>query len=314
MQKIDNVTFLAGLSACLAHTLLLESKEYYSPGGVVDDCRAEDPKAQAVGSSLNEIGQGMYKTLPVYAQMQRDQVMPDSLKDLQVSKRVSPAYAQLMQDLYSKYAPQLAQTGAKVDAISRTGAADTDLAIFQNQGSELGRSGEALNRELNPEWYKQRENLSGGLDQLLGSLNLDNANPEAERLVNQEMIRSGNIGSPTNATNTVSNALSFGNERQKRRDALGQAIQIGVSAIPSMISSYGTGLAANTANKAPTNTGLSQFTGIKDPTKTSSAKDMLGAATGLQTTAMDINAQRRDWIDRTNEISDSLSKWAGAWG
>lgn len=219
---------------------------------------------------------------------------------------VSPGYNKLLTELYEKYAPQLAKTGAETEAISRKGAADTDLAILQGSGGAAARSAEALNRELNPEFYASREKAAGKLGELLSSINLDSANPEAERLVSQEAARTGNLATPS-ATGTVSNALSFGNELQKRRNALSQALSVASGFLPASQSNFGTNVALNAVGRAPSGTGVNQFAGVQGANNAAQAGQAATGIFGNIQQSGDISAQllaqRRDFLDRFNETS-----------
>src|ERR1044071_1933013 len=131
--------------------------------------------------------------------------IPDLAKgELGGVSALSPGYNQLLANLFAQYGPQLAKTGSDIENISRKGAANTDLGILSGAGGLAARQGETLSRELNPEFYKTRAETSNKLSELLGSINLNNANPEAERLVSQEAERSGNLATPS-ATGTVAN-------------------------------------------------------------------------------------------------------------
>src|SRR5439155_20956096 len=121
---------------------------------------------------------------------------------------------------------------------------------------------ESLNKQTNPEFYKTREQASDKLGELLSSINLGNANPEAERLVGQEAARTGNLATPS-ATSTVSNALSFGNELQKRRNALGQALGTASGFLPASQSQFGQNVALNSIGRPASGTGSNLFAGLQ---------------------------------------------------
>lgn len=259
-----------------------------------------DPKTQPVGDSTKDIIQALTQYLPGYMNVVNSQVGPQAQAELDSSKNISPQYSQLMQDLYAKFAPQMAQTGAQVENINRMGAASTDLSILQGPGGQLATQAQTLDKQLNPEYYATRSAAAGKLADLLGSISLNNPNPEAERLVSQESARSGNLGTPS-STETVANALSFGNEAMKRRAALGQAINVASGFLQP---SQGQFNPIQTAlNRPSTNTGESRFAGVQQPGSQAyqSGSNLLGSATSLQNKAMDINSQRRDLLDRMNE-------------
>lgn len=270
-----------------------------------------DEAAPPTGESTAKIMEALTQYLPAYSQVVNAQKLPTAQADLGVSQAVSPAYAQLMQELYSQYGPGLAKTGSELERINRLGAAGTDVEILQGPGKELVSSAQALDRALNPEYYNTRAAAAGKLGELLGSINLNAPNPEAERLVSQEAARTGNVATPS-ATSTVSNALSFGNELQKRRSALGQAISIGSQFLPSAVSQFNP---VQTALGRPsTNTGISQFTGVQGPSGQSAAQgsDLLGNISALRQQQNQINSQRRDVLDRLNEVSSTIGSVAGS--
>lgn len=251
--------------------------------------------------------QALTANFPAYAATLRSQLPATSQAEFDAASQVSPQYAQLLSQLYGTYGPQLAQTGADVERINRVGAAGTDLAILQGPGGALVTQAQALDRSLNPEFYNVREQAAGRLGDLLSSVNPNDPNPEAERLVNQENIRSGNIGVPTNATNTVANALQFGDERMKRVNALGNAINTASNFLQTGRSEFNP---VQTALGRPsTNAGASQFGGVTQGAGQNSygmgqgLSQQIGAFTTQQN---DINAGRRDSLDRFNETLGSL--------
>ena len=259
-----------------------------------------DDKAQSGTGLSSQVIQNVMQNLPAYMNTINQQMLPEAQSKLATEQATSPAYQELLTSLYEKFAPRLAKTGADVDTISRTGSAEGDVSLLKGAGGEATRGVSALDKEVNPEYYKTRATEASKLGELLGSINLDNANPEAERLINQENQRSGNAAVPSE-TGTVSNALSFGNELQKRRDALGSAIN---TASGFLAPASGTFNTANIAlGKGPTNTGLTNFAGVQAPTSTagSQANSLLGTNTQLTGQQQDINSQRRDVLDRMNE-------------
>lgn len=265
-----------------------------------------DPKAQSGTGLSSQTIQTVMANLPSYMQMVNSQLKPQAKSELETAQAVSPGYQELLTKLYEQYAPRLAKAGSEAENISRTGAANTDLELLRGSGGAATRELQGLDRQLNPEYYKTRAAGAQKLGELLGSINLSDTNPEAERLVSQESARSGNLATPS-ATSTVSNALSFGNEQQKRRDALGQAINTASGFLGPAAGTFNT--SAVTLNRGASNTGLLEFGGV---TKTNNQAvgtggQLLGTTAGLVGQQQDINAQRRDLLDRLNETSPDIS-------
>ncbi len=259
-----------------------------------------DPAAPPTQESTEDVMRSLTKYLPGFMQVQNEQVLPQSQAMLNAAQQISPAYNDLLLSLYQKSAPELAKTGVDVEKINRTGAAQTDLDILQGTGGALVREGQKLDRELNPEFYKTRENQANKLAELMGSINLNDANPEAERLVNQENVRSGNIGN-SNATSTVANALSFGSELDKRRNSLSNALNTATSFLQPSQGQFNPVVTA--LNRPSTNTGENRFQGIQNPSDQAyqSGNNMLNNVNQLKLQQNDINANRRDGLDRFNE-------------
>lgn len=257
-----------------------------------------DPKPQSAAAGAGELQAILQRDFPGYMNLLNSQVLPQAQTELGAAKAVSPEYNELLTSLYEKYAPRLAKTGSEIETASRKAGAETDIDILRKM--------EATDRANNPEYYKTRAATSGKLGELLGSINLGAPNVEAERLVSQEAARTGNLVTPS-ATSTVSNALSFGNELQKRRDALGRAIGAATSFLQPATSPFTTA-AASLTTRPGTNLGESRFTGITAPGQTAYGlgQGLLGTQAGLKQQEAELKAQRRDALDRFNETIGSL--------
>jgi hypothetical protein len=259
-----------------------------------------DPPAPSSSESTSDIITSLTRYLPDYMKVQNEQLGPQSQAQLNAAQQISPAYAKLASELYSIYGPQLARTSGQVENINRTAAANTDLDILKGSGGQLATEAQRIDKQLNPEFYNTRAAAGSKIGELLGSINLNDPNPEAERLVNQENARSGNLATPS-STGTVANALSFGNEEQKRRDALGQALGQATNFLQPSQGSFNPIVTA--LNRPSTNAGQGQFTGVTNPSNQAyqSGGQLAGQIGTLVGQKNDINANRRDALDRVNE-------------
>jgi hypothetical protein len=264
-----------------------------------------DPKAQESHSALEDVFQNLGQQLPAYLNLLNQQVLPQAQAELGATKAITPEYNKLLLDQYQQYAPGLAKVGAETENINRLGAAKTDTDILKNYGQSMAESARAYDQTLNPEVARTRTLEADKLGSLLNSINLDNANPEAERLVNQENIRTGNIATPS-ATNTVGNALQFGNERLKRVNALGQALNTATGFLQSGQSSFNP--MANALGRNSTGAGVNNFAGVVKPTDEvyQQGQAGLGASQSIKQQQSDINANRRDTLDKIMPDSVSL--------
>jgi hypothetical protein len=268
-------------------------------------CLSGDSSAPSANESTHDMMQALTRNLPAYMEAQNAQVLPQAKTQLEASQYLTPAYSKLLDDIYRQYAPSMATTGAEVERINRTGAAKTDLEILTGVGGQMTEAAQALDKKLNPEFYKTREAASGKLGELLGSINLNDPSVEAERQINQENVRSGNLGN-NSATNTVANALDFGKERMGRQAMLGQAINAATNFLQP---SQGQFNPVNTAlNRNSTNTGENRFAGVQNPSSQAydSANGLMNNISSFQNNAMQINSNRRDSLDRVNETMGAV--------
>ncbi len=266
-----------------------------------------DPPARAVGESTKDTIGALVQGLPSLMQAINAQTLPSSASDLAAAKTTSPQYGQLLNELFKTYAPELAKTGSQIDNATRLAQATTDSNILKGPGSDLAHTTDTLDRQLNPEYYKTRADTGNALAQLLGSVNLDNPNTEAERLVNQEVQRSGNTGN-SNATNTVANALSFGNEKAKRTATLSSAINAATQFLQGGAQNNNAlNVATASTSKAAPTTGISQFAGVSPVSSASStANNLYGGISGTEMNAQNINANRKTLLDATTGVMSSL--------
>lgn len=263
-----------------------------------------DDRAPSTQESTASIMQALTTYLPGYMNAVNAQVLPQAQTELRAAQSISPAYAELLDQLYTKYAPKMAQTGTEVERINRTGAAATDLEILQGKGGDLARESVKIDKELNPEFYATRSATADKLGQLLSAASFD-SDVEAERLINAENVRSGNVGNPS-ATQTVSNALSFGNERNNRLNRLGQAISTATQFLQPAQGQFNPTVTA--LNRPSTNTGESRFGGVTNPSQQAytQGSNMFNNISQVRMQQNDINANRRDGLDRFNETLSGI--------
>lgn len=265
-----------------------------------------DDAAPQTSESTREMMEAFTETMPGFMQVMSQQVAPTERAKLASAQQTSPEWAQLTYDIYKQFAPQMAAAGRDIEAQNRLANARTDAEILNTSGRDLAKTYKEIDTELNPEYYKTRAGASDSIAQLLGSINLNDASPEAERLINQENIRSGNLGNDS-ATNTVSNALSFGREMDNRRNQLSQAINTASAFLqPASNAQFNPATAA--LNRPTSNSGLSQFGGVQMPGNEafSSGNNLMNNITSVRQAEMGINANRRDTLDRFNETMSSL--------
>jgi hypothetical protein len=269
-----------------------------------------DPPAPDAEESTADMLSAITANMPLLMQTYNAQVLPQAQAELAASQAISPAQNQLMLDLYKQFAPEFAKTGAEIDSAGRLATAKTDVELLKGSGADLARVYQTIDKELNPEYYSVRENAAGRLNEILGE-SINAPNIEAERLINQEQARTGNAAAPS-ATNTVAAALDFGSARQGRINNLSNIIGQ-ATGFMAPASNQQFNPATTILNKPTSNTGQNQFAGVKAPSNQaySTGSDLMNSVSGFQNNAMNINANRRDVLDRANEVTSSIGSVVG---
>jgi hypothetical protein len=267
-----------------------------------------DPAPINTHDSTKDTLEAITQYYPQLAAAYNAQVKPQAETQLGVAQEISPQYQKLLSDLYAQYGPQVAKIGSNIDTQNRTDAANADVNLLQNQGKQLAQAYREADQIANPETSAVRTQSASALGQLLNSVNLDNADPEAERLVNQENIRTGATSSPENATQTVSNALQFGQQRQGRINTLSNAISQATAFLQPSSSSSTFNPATAATGKSASTTGQSQFAGVTNPSDQAyqNGNNFMNSVSGFQSNVQNIAANRRDVVDRINEGFSAL--------
>ena len=266
-----------------------------------------DPKAPSAGKQTRAMMDALTLKLPAFMEVINSQEMPRALTELGVAQKISPEMRKLETELYQRFAPMLAQTGRDIDAENRKASSRTDAEILDTSGRDLARTYKQIDEELNPEFYKTRASAATSIDQLLKAINLDDPNIEAERLISQENARSGN-DSAESTISTTANALNFGAAKQGRMAALSNAINTATNFLqPSTNAQFNPATAS--LNRPTSNTGLSQFGGVSGSSGVAAnlGNGMKDTVAGFQSQAADINANRRDILDKIHEGIGSIN-------
>lgn len=259
-----------------------------------------DPKQESTGSGVAAAIKNLEAFLPRLSSAITGNILPIEQAKLDVSKVISPQQYDLMTQLYKTYGPELAKIAAQNERVGREAGAATDLSLAQGAGGQLAQELASLENRINPEVAGARKAAGTKLEELLNSINLNDANPEAERLVSQEAGRSGNISNPS-ASSTVANALGFGDQLAKRRAQLSSAISSATQFLPtakSGVDAVGVALGRG-ANPA----GEARFTGAAQTGNESFdlGSNLFGSSMGLEQQRRQLDAQRETALDKVNQ-------------
>ena len=199
---------------------------------------------------------------PSYAEIVRS----EQLRDLEHMQ--SPAMQEIARrkaaqqfGLAEQYIPEYGQLAS--DEAYRSAMRDTgqQVDVLRGPGGELIDEAYAAAKGIDPEFYRQRAQTGSGLSDLLRSMydkdtleggdKYDSNRPqgyftgnlsggereEINRSLNRQSSQGGNLNVPSMG-NVVSNAMTYGNAMQNRRNAFGQALQQATSFLPASRSGF----------------------------------------------------------------------------
>ena len=309
----ENLQFELSLSAALAHSLVLESKQA-EPWGIAWALNG-DPPAPTASESTAEMMKALQEHLPGYMSTLRKEIVPTAQAELQGAQEVSPGYAKLTADVYDTEGRRLNKIGEEIAASNQLAKARSDANVLAGPGMDIIKSADAAQRLIDPEFYKMKE-ATGKLG--TGIINSYGGDPtklsgserqEVERGLAQEGAQRGTLNSPS-AINTVENAMAFGNAaEQKRQGAANTLTQLSQ---PMTATRSGVDvLQQATGRPGQVNSGAGQFTGAQMGAGVNNAfgqgQALMGQTGENQRTAMNVNAQRRSGLDVFNQTLGAVS-------
>lgn len=309
------MNFEFNLSLVLGHTLLSEVRSNYSPNGVVDDAvNGGDPAAPTVGESTAQQLQALTANLPGLMQSVGGNILPYEQQLQTAQNTIAPQQAQLNADLFAKYGSQLNDIGNQLASSTALSQAKSTADVLNGPGQAALSAADAAQRKLDPEYYATRSLESGKIGDLLNSIDLNGLSgserAEVERSNAQQDASRGIANSPSQ-TATVNNAMNFGSALQNKRNALSQAISTATGFLPNAQGPINA--VATTTGKSSNNAGVSQFSGVGTSqtgqlggATNSLASGLLGNVNNTATSSADINANRRDSLDRVTGVLGSL--------
>lgn len=293
-----DLSFELNLARVLACTLVYESR---LACGLAADARCDDQNAPTPNESTGETMQALIKYLPGFLQQQRIAQPKTEKAKVETAEEFSPRWSALQNELYKQFGPQLAETARAIDAANRLGGAQADTAVLEGPGRESFRAVQDMLKESDPEFFAIRQQAADQVGQLLGG-DLTGAETEAiERKLARDRVQSG-ITTPT-STNTVAEAMKFGDAARNRKL---QGVQAATSFLPSSRTGFDPTQVA--LGRPSINTGDSKFLGVTQPASAeNSANNFFNQIAGFESQKLDINSQKRDWMDRVNEGVGSIN-------
>lgn len=275
-----------------------------------------DDRAPTSVESTEDMLNAYTRYFPDLLKINAENMLPQEQAKLQATQAVSPGYEKLQNELYSIYGPLYGKTSDQINANTAQSQAASDLNILKGTGRDLIQEALQTAKLADPEYYKTREQIGGRLGDLLTSIDLSGkvSGGEQEALnrgLAQENSRRGILNTPSQ-TEALANAVTYGNQKYERQNnAKGQlaaALGVGTQALPGMQSGVDVFKVATGKTSMP-NAGDSKFIGNQQGvgnSTTQTGNNFLNNISTLKGESMNIDANRRDILDRMNEVGHAL--------
>ena len=299
--------FELNLSLILAHTLWFERHEehlrLYGDTISWSYARNGDNEIPTTQESMASIMQAIVQNLPTILATTNSQIVPNELAKFQAQQQLAPQQAALDQQIFQQFGPAFAQTGRDIQRSNAISQAETERDVLAGPGQDLVKKSVETARIADPEFYNLRESAASQIQKMLEG-GLGAGEEEAiRRSVGRDRAAIGTEGVDTNFE-TARNATLFGGAARNR---LSEAINLATQAAPAFRSGTDVFRVA-TGRPSTSNIGESKIPGVApigDSTQNFGAQ-LMGNVFGLEGQTRDLEANKRDIVDRINESIGSL--------
>ena len=268
------------------------------------------------GDVGQDYGQMYAASYPEIMGAMRDQLRPTAEAELGVQREFAPQQQRLAYEglvgseeakrLPAGYVPGIrehAQLGADVENITRRGAAGTDLDIMRMQGPYMAQSTMDQLSQTDQPWLQTRETGRQKVQDLLGSINMGGLSggerAEIERMNARRNMQRGQAGGGGNLT-AIENAMQFGSALDRKRAALGNALQTATSFMAGSRSGFDP-VQATLGRGSGTNQIASGFQGVQPVQNYANQMPQLPPMAGA--------GQSGNFLGRMTSGMETLNKW-----
>lgn len=266
-----------------------------------------DPAALPVSEVTENVIDALAQNLPQLFESLRNEIGPTELAKLVSQETTAPRAAALYDKVIRDYGPSIARTENQISAERKLSDAAGDLAVVKGPGGELARAATDLGANvIDPEFFSTRKALGQKYGELIGGLDPNKLSggerAEVERSLAADRVATGNIGN-NNAVNTVENAMGFGSALNAKRAAIGNILNNTTAVVPNLrsgINPYG--------KPQVDNTSTTKFEAVKPIGQETfgTGNNFLQQVGQFGMQEQDINANRRDSLDRLTELVGAL--------
>ena len=237
--------------------------------------------------STDEIVGLLKHYFPQISEAVRGQYDPQARAEVDIAAKYSPELGKIGTDLLETSGRDMSRIGRELSREEQLAAAQTEADILKGSGKESVTSALELQRQADPEYFKNREALLADIDksfEQLGDPNQLSAS-ESEGIARALGRTNSPVASPMQ---TISNAMTFGDAQAKRRAEYGSLVDRRINATPALKSGFDAGSFATRRTILP-NFGQSNYTGIQTPGVNTT--NTLGSSFLNNLTSIDMNRQ-----------------------
>ncbi len=260
--------------------------------------------------------------MPELTRVTGQNILPMEQAQLAAQQQIAPQQAQLSYELANKYLPQFTQLGLDQSRQQAQGQAESDLALMSGTGRQLAAATLETQKQLDPEFFRSRQQSGDALTKLFGSLDdpttgLGGAErEEVTRSLARDNQSRGNLD-PTQQS-TVEAAMSMGSAGQARKAQKQQAIAQAVGSAAGAMPAFRTGIDAlqlTTGRPASNNVGIGQFGGVQQVgNNTMQLGNQLMQQTGTFAANNQNNvATKKDAYDKVSQVMGSIPSVSCCW-
>ena len=186
---------------------------------------------QSSVTGMGEILKAIQNYYPQAIEKINSTLLPTAQAQLAADQAVSDPYARINADLYAKYGPELAKTEAGVQDITDKAASQRELDLSKGTGAELVTQADKLQRQLDPEFYKNRSDVSDSIGKYLNVSDPSLTEADAEEI---RRATGRTAFNPSSAIDTATAAGRFGSKFDQKKSLFGEAISRVSAALPTL--------------------------------------------------------------------------------
>lgn len=201
------------------------------------------------------------QNLPQLLEAYRNEIAPTAEAQAGADVANAGKYAENQARLYEMWAPILAQVGREQYSADQLNAARTEADIARQYGSSLVGQADKFQRQLDPEFYRNRSEVAAGQRRLLGAMDPTQLSGSEREEVSRALGRQG-FGANDDLLKATSDAMTFGSALQNKQSAYGAILNSVASSLPTLKSGI-TGFEVATRRPLTSNSGQSQFIGTQ---------------------------------------------------